>query len=144
MVFMQNREPQMHPYVYVGIHYKEIVKEPKKVTPKLKKLRFTRAQILEIVANECEVTKEEIMSRSRRHTIVDARHLYFVALRLKFKLNLSAIGKLVNNRDHTTVIHGLKAFQDRYRLEEGYSERADRVFQQIYVNYDGRMLTNSI
>ena len=53
------------------------------------------------------VPVEVILGRSRERWAVDARHLYWKLLHEKSGLPLSRIGAL-NERTHTTVIHGIK------------------------------------
>jgi chromosomal replication initiator protein len=134
----------VHPYIFVGVHYQEIMETyAKEVTPKkaTKPLKITQNEILQIVANECDVTVEDILSKSRKQNIVDARYICFAAFKLRCGLSLQDIGKIVANRDHTTVIHGLRSFHDRYTVEQHYKNTVDRVFEQIQIDYDGKKLT---
>jgi chromosomal replication initiator protein len=53
------------------------------------------------------VTAEELMSKSRKRHIAEARFAYCYITRKKLYYTLDVIGKTVN-RDHATVIHGVK------------------------------------
>ena len=65
--------------------------------------------ILMDVSIRTNATIEELKNRTRRREVVDARFIYYRRVKEIFKdtLSLSQIGKPVN-RDHATVIHGLK------------------------------------
>jgi chromosomal replication initiation ATPase DnaA len=109
-----------------------------------RRIKITHSEIINIVAEECEVSVSDILSKSRKQTIVDARYLCFAAIRLRHGLSLQDIGRLVSDRDHTTVIHGLKNFHNRYSTERRYRDMAKRVFEQIQIEYDGNELTSAI
>jgi chromosomal replication initiation ATPase DnaA len=129
-----------HPYVYIGVHYDEILKNTNK-KERVSRPKITKRQTLEIIANECDVTVESILSECRRHNIVDARYICFAALKLKYKLSLNSICKIAHRKDHTTIIHGLKTFRNRYIYEDNYRDTVKRIFELLYIQYDGEKLT---
>ncbi len=141
---MSNQQPKIHPYTFVGIHYQQIMKNNTIDKPKIliKNNKVTQKEILKVVSDECGVTIQNILSECRKHTIVDARYIYFAALKLRCGLTLDDIG-YATNRDHTTVIHGLKNFHNRYVRELHYKEMSERVFEKIQIEYDGAPLTCS-
>ena len=53
----------------------------------------------------------KLKSKSRKHEIVLARFVCYKLLRQYTKLSLLQIGNTFN-RDHTTIMHGLRALQD--------------------------------
>ena len=63
--------------------------------------------IFNFLNKEMRITEKSIKSRSRELKIVYARYLYFYAMRNLTDLSTTEIGTKVN-RDHTTVIYGLK------------------------------------
>jgi chromosomal replication initiation ATPase DnaA len=142
---MDNRREKIHPYVFIGIHYNDIIKNhntSKKLKPS-QSIKVTQVQILEIVAEECEVSVDDILSKSRRQPIVDARYLCFAALKLRYRLGLKDIGHIVDKRDHTTVIHGLRNFYNRFMYESIFRDKALRIFQKLEIDYRGEKLTES-
>src|SRR5262245_36050275 len=55
----------------------------------------------------------ELKSSGRLHTFVDLRHLLFVMIRVKLpNKSYPEIGRRFGERDHTTVMHGIRLYQD--------------------------------
>jgi len=129
----------INPYVYVGLKYNEIAN----VIKKLKTKTVNMDEILDVIVEHFDVEKSEILSITRKNYVVDARYVLFAAIRLKSSLTLSEIAHLTN-RDHTTVIYGLKKFCDRYSLEPDYRNKVRIIFSLLSIEYDGHMLTTSI
>lgn len=75
------------------------------------------SRILLEVAIHHNVTVNEIRSRSRRRNIAHARQEAFVRLRDETYLSYPAIGRVVGDRHHTTVMFGERAA--RQRIKEG-------------------------
>jgi chromosomal replication initiation ATPase DnaA len=51
-------------------------------------------------------------------------------MKREFGHTLEHIGKILN-RDHTTIIHALEMFSDRYKQYDDYRDVADGVFEEI-------------
>ena len=75
------------------------------------------AAILHHVAHKHGVTVLDIKSPRRHHSLVLARQEAFYRARHETALSLPQIGMLMGNKDHTTVLHGVKAHTKR--LEAG-------------------------
>lgn len=140
---MEKNISKISPYSYVGIVYDEIINNNKKKKPKKIISEISKLQILEIISEECEVTVEQILSKTRKREVVDARYIYFAALKLKFNLSLENIGRMVGNRDHSTVMNGLTNFYNRFFLETNYKNMVNNIFIKIQVDYQGNKLTCS-
>lgn len=144
---MKIKKP-ISPYTYVGIMYDEIKKEinfnEKTGTKKKIISNFTIKEILSIVANQWGVTEDEIIGKTRKQTYVDARYTFFAALKLKYDMDLDTIGQHTNKRHHTTVIHGLRSFYNRYHGIDNFRRVSDNVFLILGMEYVGEKLTQSI
>lgn len=68
------------------------------------------------VAAKHAVTLIDLVSDRRDQRIVRARHEAFYRCRHETTMSLPQIGKRFGNRDHTTVLHGIKKHEER-RLE---------------------------
>lgn len=136
---MEVSKKMLSPYVFPGIRPADL---PVMVLSKKyrSKVGITEEQVMEIIANECQVTVESIISLSRVREITDARHIYCAAVRMRLNMTLVSIGKKISNRDHTTVRHGILKFMERYSCEESYKEISDRIFSKIGVSYNGKRL----
>lgn len=132
----------MHPYSFVGTKYSEIMQELKERRLKEKEEqnkkpdnKILKEIILSIVSEECDIKIEDIMSKNRFMSFVNARYIYIAALRLKFNMSLADVGRNTGDRDHTSIIHALKAFDNRYETERPFRENADRVFYMLNIEY---------
>lgn len=68
-------------------------------------------KILELIYNTCcEATGIEIGEKTRKKQYVKARAVYYKIAKENTKLSLEEIGRACGNRDHATVLHGLKKY----------------------------------
>ncbi len=138
---MNKEFPKLSPYSFPGLEKKPLIPNHETQTPKKK--RFKQVEILELVAKEFNVTMESILSKSRVSDVVNARYVYFAAVKMKLKKSLNVIGKETSNRDHSSVIHGLMCFKDRFDTEEEFRQSTKNVFSIIGIVYNGERLTAS-
>ena len=94
------------------------------IAPSVNKRFTTYQQIMRYVAETCCVTEQEIVSRSRKRNLVDARHLAnFFIRRECIYMSLSSIGKLMG-RDHATVIHSVKTYNQLITCDSAFKEKS--------------------
>lgn len=98
---------------------------------KTKKIRFQR--IISSVADYYEISTRNMMSKSRHREYVLARNLCFYILQKYFKMTLKEIGRTFN-RDHTTVIHGIRMFHQDRQVNEQYEQD----YQKLKIHLDLR------
>jgi len=67
---------------------------------------ITADHILEVVAEHYNIRVEDIKSQKRTKEIVRPRHIAMYLVRLMMDISLDDVGKLLGNRDHSTVIYG--------------------------------------
>ena len=65
-----------------------------------------------IVCSKTGITINELEGRSRLRHIVESRNICYAILREKTGMTLKKIGEVFNNRDHTTIMYGLKIHDD--------------------------------
>lgn len=75
------------------------------------------ARIMREVFEATGITAEEIRSQSRERHIVRARQLVMYAAHKTTAMSLHQIGKAVR-RDHSTVMHGIRAEEARRRAAQ--------------------------
>ena len=63
-------------------------------------------RILEEVARQYKVQQPDLLGRSRSKTIALARQVAMYLLIYELELSPTQVGRLLGNRDHSTVIHG--------------------------------------
>jgi len=119
------------PYVFPGIKSIDLPK----LSKTQKRLRINPEDIMKIVSEECGVTMDEVLSRSRKGLIVNARHIFCAIMKKEFGYSYTTIGKIVNGRDHTTAIHSTKTHSNRCETEEGYKEHTQLIINKIQSLY---------
>jgi len=139
--FMIKKTIIISPYCFPGL--KEIPDFIKSNIPNLNQKKMNQKEILKIISEEFNVTVDDIISNSRKKETVNARYVYFAAMKLKYNKSLKDIGDSSVIRDHTTVIHGLKHFKYRYDNENNFKDIATKIFHILGIQYDGRKLTTS-
>ena len=63
-------------------------------------------KILEEVSRQYKVTSRDLLGRNRSKTIALARQVAMYLLIYELELSPTEVGRLLGNRDHSTVIHG--------------------------------------
>lgn len=80
--------------------------------------------ILDSVCESFRITKSELTSSSRYRPLPQARQIAWRMLKDKIHyLSQSRIGKITGNRDHSTVIHGLKEYDKNYLTNKWYRDK---------------------
>jgi chromosomal replication initiation ATPase DnaA len=129
---MSSKKELFSPYVIPGLKRENISKEkyPFMVNPDRSMLN--KDEILKIIAEQSGVTVENIFSDKKKTEMVFARHIYAKIQKLNGR-NLVQIAKELN-KDHTTIIHSLKTFDDRYNVYDEYRDNANKIFNKIGLN----------
>ena len=70
------------------------------------------------VSEHFQIPADQIRGKSRRKMTVLSRQVAMYLLREETDLSLSAIGKLIGNRDHSTVLHGHERISARIDLDD--------------------------
>lgn len=89
--------------------------------------------IIRTVAEEAGISVEEMLGADRSWPVARYRQIVMILLREK-GLSLHQIKRLVKRGDHTTVVHGCRAMQERLARPHCYPEyRAlyDRVVARL-------------
>lgn len=83
---------------------------------------LTIDDIVETVCHHYNVTVTAVNSKSRKRDYVVARQVTMYLAQKYTKMPASRIGKLVGNRDHSTVIHSCSKVQERLKIDAGFSD----------------------
>ena len=74
----------------------------------------TRAALFAAVTEQTGVSRADLVGRIRTELFAGARQLAFFVVRRHFEaMSLEAIGKSFGNRDHGTVLHGVRKTAER-------------------------------
>jgi chromosomal replication initiation ATPase DnaA len=78
-------------------------------------------EIVKVVCDECSTTPE-------------ARQIISFIMVKKVRCTLVYVGKVVlGGRDHTTVIHCIRNFENLYETEKGYRDKVERILNRLSV-----------
>ena len=83
---------------------------------------LTIDEIVEKVCTHYNVTTAAVNSKSRKREYVVARQVTMYLAQKYTKMPASRIGKLVGNRDHSTVIHSCSKVEDRLKVDHEFSD----------------------
>ena len=83
---------------------------------------LTIDDIVETVCHHYNVTVTAVNSKSRKRDYVLARQVTMYLAQKYTKMPASRIGKLVGNRDHSTVIHSCSKVEERLKIDAGFSD----------------------
>ncbi len=103
----------------------EIAKEQLNLSEGIDDKIITVESITKSVANYFKLALGDIKGKSRKKEVALARHISMYMSHKILKKTLEEIGEYFDNRDHSTVIHGIKKVQNL--IKEG-----SKVSQQIY------------
>ena len=88
---------------------------------------LTVDEILDTVCNHFSVTLSAVNSKSRKHDLVIARHVTMYLAQKYTKMPASRIGRLVGNRDHSTVIHSCAQVENRLKVDSSFKEEVNSI-----------------
>ena len=75
----------------------------------------------------------------RKREIVQTRQIAMYFIRKRFSLSLKEIGKYFGNRDHSTVIHGIKTVNDLYKTDRSFRESFEHLTMLINDKYSNKL-----
>ena len=88
-------------------------------------------EIRDLVAEAYGMTVEQLIGKSRKRPIVDARHVAMHFCKQMTSLSLEAIGRRFGGRDHSTVIHACRAVQARIDTDPAFCVELDRLDRRL-------------
>lgn len=98
------------------------------LTNKEKNLLFS------IIAKETGLSKEDVISKSRKPDYADARRVFAVIIKSNFKVSLRDIGNILGGRDHATIISSIKKHDELYESNKKYIEKFNNINSKFLVS----------
>jgi len=90
--------------------------------------------ILDIVAEHFHITKEDLLSKSRKKDIAIPRQIAMYLIREELKLTFPNIGELLGGKDHSTVMHAWnkvkKDIVTNYSLEQDITLIKNKLYNE--------------
>lgn len=96
-----------------------------------KKLR--PIQLISLVAKHYDFKNKDIVGKSRKAELVEARHVAIYLLRDELGLQLTKIGELMGGRDHTTVMHAEAKIRGEFESNQSVREKITKLRQDMYL-----------
>jgi chromosomal replication initiator protein len=128
---MSKKSVSISPYSFPGLRLSQREKESFKNSQRSLRFRITKDEILQIIAYECSVSVEEIVNKTRKKEVVNGRFIFCGIMKEYFGYSLKKIGEFVGGRDHTTIIHSVEKYKDRYQNEEHYRFLVNNIYNKI-------------
>ena len=101
---------------------KDIIETQKEITPEV---------IMDVVAEHYNITVSDILSRKKNKEIANPRQICMYLSRKYTNTTLQAIGKIMGNRDHTTVMHGSDKIADLINRDEHLKSNIDILIKKL-------------
>ena len=98
---------------------------------KVEKKIVTIDQIISCTCEHFNVKEEEIFGKSRKADIVTVRQMSMYLAHKHTKLTASKIGIYVGNRDHATVLHGIKTIDGRLKVDKGLQRHLEELEEKL-------------
>ncbi len=103
------------------------------LVPEERRVSFTLDQLQEATARYFNITRRDLLSKSRRANIARARQMSMYLCREKTSSSLADIGLAFGNRDHTTVLYSISKIEGE--LASG-SEDTAKILTDIEKNLE--------
>lgn len=87
-------------------------------------------KIIQTVCKTWNRSLDDVYGKSRKQDVVYTRMTIAYFLRQYTKLSTTEIGNLIN-RDHTTIIHYLKAYDSEFRFNKDFRNFAERIKEDL-------------
>jgi chromosomal replication initiator protein len=93
-------------------------------------------EIIEAISKEYDLPVGVIAGKTRYREVVEARMVTAYLLRSDryLSLSLKQIGRILGNRDHTTIMHSIRHIQDLMDVEPVLADKVRAIFIKVYGN----------
>ena len=88
-------------------------------------------QITSEVSKTYKVTAKQLMGKTRKMEVVNARHISMFLCREMTSGSLLSIGKFFGNRDHSTVIHACKMIEEKIAADNSFAKDIKNIKNQL-------------
>ncbi|MFQ5812791.1 MAG: chromosomal replication initiator protein DnaA [Anaerolineae bacterium] len=96
--------------------------------------KCTPADVIEVVADFYSMSPKDLKGRSRSQKVVKPRHIAMYLARQETKASLPQIGKALGDRDHTTVLYGVRKIGDQTERDEMLRREVLAIREILYNN----------
>ncbi|UKI51212.1 MAG: hypothetical protein L6U99_05180 [Clostridium sp.] len=87
--------------------------------------------VIDIIADFYQITRSELISSSRNMKYVVPRQICMYLLKNKYDLTYSKIGKILGNRDHSTVMSGATKIERDLSTNQELKSAVDTILAKL-------------
>ncbi len=98
---------------------------------KSKREKIKPNKILKVVAKEFDVKISDIKGPRRKADIAMARQICMYIMRTELGYKLEKIARVLNRKDHTTVIHAIDKIESKLKLNDTFKKQLDNIYIQL-------------
>jgi chromosomal replication initiator protein len=95
--------------------------------------RLRPIQLISLVAKHYDFKNKDLLGKSRKAALVEARHVAIFLLRGELGLQLTKIGELMGGRDHTTIMHAEEKIRAEVETGLPVREKIMKLRQEMYL-----------
>lgn len=95
------------------------------------KKQITPALIIDVIAEHFNISSTDIYSVNKSRNIAYPRQIAMYLCRKLTDFSLSDIGKIMGNRDHTTVLHGIDKVETNIKKDPGMQNTIEVLTKKI-------------
>lgn len=95
---------------------------------------ITIDEIQDVVCKKLNLDRKLLLSKSRKHEIVQARQISMYLSKKMTESSLSRIGEIIGKKNHATVVHACKAVKNQMEYDKVFSELVQEIENTLVVN----------
>ena len=92
---------------------------------------ITPSLIMNTVADYFNITLDDITAKKRTSDLVQARHIIMYLCRTLTDTSFANIGKILGNKDHSTIMHGYNKISEDIMNNEDLSNKVEAIKKKI-------------
>ena len=116
-----------------GVVSQALVEKIVGVKQERERKRLRPIQLISLVAKHYDFKNKDLLGKSRKAPLVEARHVAIFLLRGELGLQLTKIGELMGGRDHTTIMHAEEKIKAEVETGLPVREKIMKLRQEMYL-----------
>lgn len=88
--------------------------------------------IIEAVCKQLEISREDLMSKSRKKELAEGRCIAIgLILQVNKNLTLKYLGKMFGGRDHSTILYNRETYNNLYKRDKPFTKKVQEVLKHV-------------